>query len=879
MVNVNTVDSPGGKKLLLTSQSTAIFFSQTREDLKTIAELIVEKSGISGLTSAEVIQSRSINGRNEVADEKNHFASVLIDLIKEPMLILLVIAAVIYFVTGHHGDGFFMVLAIVIVTGISLFQESRSRKALEKLRALTQPLCRVIRDHQIFTIPKEEIVLGDYMIVEEGSSIPADGVIIQSNDFVVNESILTGESLPVEKSNSGDRNVFQGTTVSGGLAICLVTVIGRNTSLGKIGESLHAIKKEETPLQKQIGNFIKKMAFAGVVIFLIVWSINFSQSSDVLGSLLKALTLAMSILPEEIPVAFTTFMALGAWRLMKLGVVIKNTSTVETLGSATVICLDKTGTITENRMTLSKVFSLSTDKIHESISEPHVNEVITAAMWASEPIPFDPMEVALHEAYKKITAVDERIEFKMVHEYPLGGKPPMMTHIFENSAGNRIVAAKGAPEAMIRVSNLSSEETKIVLNALEALTREGYRVLGVGVADFNGKDFPKEQQELRFSFLGMVAFYDPPKANITDVLSSFYNAGIQVKIITGDNSATTSTIARQINFVGHEKVVNGDEVAQISEKSLNSKVNDYNIFTRMFPDAKLRIINALKSIGHIVAMTGDGVNDGPALKAAHISIAMGKRGSEIAKEVSSLVLSDDDLGRMIDAIAMGRKIYANLKKAIQYIISIHIPIILTVFIPLVLGWAYPSIFTPVHVIFLELIMGPTCSIIYENEPLEKNVMQQKPRPFSNTFFSWQELSVSVVQGLAISAGTLMIYQYALHFFASEAITRTMVFTTLISANIFLTLVNRSFYYSIATTIRYKNSLVPAIIALTIALTACFIFIKPLAEFFQFTPLNLQQVSVSILIGFVSVIWFEAAKVYTRRKDSTSKFAIPSSPPR
>lgn len=833
--------------------------------MKTQIDLTVEKSGIVGLTPEEVSQSMAANGRNEIISNQNTFLNIIIDLVKDPMLILLIVASIIYFITGNTADGFFMVAAIVIVTGISLYQESRSKKALEKLRSLTQPLCRVIRNRKLQTIAKEEVAVGDYIIIEEGVSVPADGTIIQSNDFTVNESILTGESLPVQKDDNDKKEVYQGTLVVSGLAICKVTSVGMNTALGKIGKTLESINKEDTPLQEQIGNFVKKMAVAGIAVFLIVWAINFFQSRDLLASLLKALTLAMSILPEEIPVAFATFMALGAWRLMKLGVVIKNTSTVETLGSASIICLDKTGTITENRMQLTKVFSLSTGLISEAKNSLAENDVITAAMWASEPIPFDPMEIALHEAYGKISLKDDRANFRMIHEYPLGGKPPMMTHVFLNDTGTRIVAAKGAPEAMISVSDLTEAEKIQISNALKELASDGYRVLGVGVSTFDGDVFPKQQQELTFTFLGLVAFYDPPKANISEVFDSFYKAGIQIKIITGDNAATTSTIARQINFVGHEKSISGDDLMKFPDEALKEKVMEYSIFTRMFPEAKLRIVNALKANGHIVAMTGDGVNDGPALKAAHISIAMGKKGSEIAKEVSSIVLTDDNLARMVDAIAMGRKIYGNLKKAIQYIISIHIPIILTVFIPLVLGWAYPAIFTPVHVIFLELIMGPTCSIIYENEPIEKNTMRQNPRPFTTTFFSLGELSVSVVQGLAITLGILFIYQYAFQNFNSELITRTMVFTTLITANIFLTLVNRSFYYSIVTTtILYKNSLVAGIITLTLTLTASFVFIKPLSTFFQLTALDANQILAATATGFISVIWFELIKLHKRR---------------
>ncbi len=822
--------------------------------------------GILGLTTQQVEEARAKFGRNEVVHEENNFLDVLKDIFKDPMVLLLLVATTIYFISGDIGDGIFMALAIVLVTSISLYQESKSRNALAALKTLTQPTCKVIRNGETVEIKREEIVIGDCMMVEEGTSVPADGVVLYSHDFSVNESILTGESLSVGKSKVENENkVFQGTAVAGGLAICQVDAIGEHTALGKIGKSLESIQEEETPLQKQINNFVKKMAFVGATIFFIVWGINFLHSREVLSSLLKALTLAMSILPEEIPVALTTFMALGAWRLMKLGIIVKDTKTVETLGSATVICTDKTGTITENRMSLAKVFVWSTKAIAslEKIGDEEKN-LITFAMWASEPIPFDPMEIALHDAYKNSGVTDERSEYKLIHEYPLSGRPPMMTHVFENKNGQRIIAAKGAPEAMMKVSQLSKEEEVEINNAIQTLTSEGFRVLGVGVSEFTANDFPKEQQQLKFKFKGLVAFYDPPKKNIASVFESFYKAGIAVKIITGDNAATTSTIARQINFKGTDKTMSGEELVKLSDEELTKKVMEINIFTRMFPDAKLKILNALKANGQIVAMTGDGVNDGPALKAAHIGIAMGKKGTEIAKEVSSLILTDDDLAKMVDAIAMGRKIYTNLKKAIQYIISIHIPIILTVFIPLVLGWIYPSIFSPVHVIFLELIMGPTCSIIYENEPMEKNIMQQKPRPFTSTFFNWQELSISIVQGLMITMGTLFIYQYAVQHEYTEATTRTMVFITLISANIFLTLTNRSFYYSILTTLMYKNNLVALMIGITLVLTASLLFIPSFTRFFAFEKLNVIQLGISALVGFVSVIWFEGMKSVKRK---------------
>ena len=825
---------------------------------------------IKGLTTEQVILARKKFGQNTLNyKQENTFLDAIKSLAKEPMIILLLVAALIYLASGKIGDAIFLSSAILIISGISLFQDSRSRNALQKLKNLTQPNCKVIRNGKTEAIKSEDLVIGDNLIVEEGTSITADGVILHSNDFSVNESILTGESFAVFKDKSKEDNlIFKGTTVASGLAIATVTSVGNETKLGKIGKSIESIKEEKTPLELQIVNFVKKMVIAGTVVFIIVWVINYVHSYHLLDSLLKALTLAMSILPEEIPMAFATFMAIGAWRLMKLGVVVKQMKTVETLGSATVICTDKTGTITENKMSLAKVFSLASQRI-VALDGTNDDEkaIIKIAMWASEPIPFDPMELALHKAYGDLQIDDERPHFKMIHEYPLGGKPPMMTHIFENKLGERIIAAKGAPEALMRVSNLTKEETLHIEKTIRTITAEGYRVLGVGTCDFTGSNFPETQQEFKFTFKGIVAFYDPPKENIKSVLSHFYQAGISVKIVTGDNAETTTAIAKQIAFEGIEHSLTGDELMKLSDSELRAKVMQTNIFTRMFPEAKLRIINALKANNQVVAMTGDGVNDGPALKAAHIGIAMGKRGTEIAKQAASLILVEDDLSKMVDAIAMGRRIYTNLKKAIQYIISIHIPIILTVFIPLALGWIYPNIFSPVHVIFLELIMGPTCSIIFENEPMEKNTMQQKPRPFATTFFNWKELTTSIIQGLAITAGTLIAYQYAVYQALDEAHTRTMVFTVLITANIFLTLVNRSFYYSIWTTLRYKNNMVLLIIAITIATTGLLLFLQPLTRFFEFEKLSISQLFNCIGIGFTSVIWYEFVKIKTRLKNN------------
>ncbi|MBL7707287.1 MAG: cation-translocating P-type ATPase [Taibaiella sp.] len=823
---------------------------------------------IQGLSEQEVLQARKKYGANELSYKKEN---TLIENLKrfatEPMVILLLLAAAIYYISGSTGDGLFLSVAVVFQISISLFQYSRSKNALEKLKDLSQPNCKVIRNGEISAIKSGDLVVGDSLIVEEGTLITADGTIVHSNDFSVNESILTGESLAVSKDKTTeDHFIYSGTTVAGGLAVATVTAVGNATRLGKIGSSLESIREEKTPLENQIAQFVKKMAITGAAVFVIVWAINYWNSRELLESLLQSLTLAMSILPEEIPVAFTTFMALGAWRLMQLGIVVKQMKTVETLGSATVICTDKTGTLTENKMSIAKLFLLSSNKIFELHTDMSAEEkeIIRLAMWASEPTPFDPMEIALHQAYKDVATNDERPDYRLIHEYPLGGKPPMMTHIFENQAGSRIIAAKGAPEALMQVSRLDQLSVNQINDAITLLAKDGYRVLGIGLAQFTGAVFPAQQQDFAFQFKGIVAFYDPPKPNIREVLNDFYNAGIAVKIITGDNAPTTEAIARQVGFKAYDKSITGDELMALPEEELKSRVMTTAIFTRMFPEAKLKIINALKANNQIVAMTGDGVNDGPALKAAHIGIAMGKKGTEIAKQAASLILLEDDLSKMVTAIAMGRKIYTNLKKAIQYIISIHIPIILTVFIPLALGWLYPNIFSPVHIIFLEVIMGPTCSIIYENEPSEQNTMQQPPRALTTTFFNWKELSASILQGLFITAGTLLMYQYAVHSGYTEALTRTMVFTVLITANIFLTLVNRSFYYSIFTTLKYKNKLVTWIIGLTVCLVALILYIPPVTRFFGFEQLNAAQLTIAVCTGFISVIWFELVKFLKRR---------------
>ncbi|HNF40591.1 MAG TPA: cation-translocating P-type ATPase [Bacteroidia bacterium] len=826
---------------------------------------------LTGLTDKEVELSRLKFGINQKKIESgNSIFSWIVDLFKEPMLILLLAVSVIYLIIGDHGEAIFMFLAIVAVSAISFYQDNRSKKALEALEKLNEPLSTVIRNAQVIKVPTHELVVGDLCIVEEGKLINADGKIVHSNDFSVNESSLTGESLSVYKnSDSKDNLVYDGTVAVSGLAVFVVEQIGKETRLGKIGVSITEIKIESSPLQIQIKKFVMTMAIFGSIIFLLVCIVNYLNTKNLIESLLSGLTLAMSILPEEIPVAFTTFMALGAWKLMRDGVIIKRSNIVETLGSTTVICTDKTGTITENTMHLKHLFLLKTNKTYDEseFDTTDLSTLIDYAMWSSEPLPFDPMEKTLHHVYMQTQKTDERTNYKMIHEYPLAGKPPMMTHIFENANKQRIIAAKGAPEAIINVSVLSEGEKENILNVIHDFGNKGYRVLGVAQSNFKGYNFPEKQQELKFTFLGLVVFYDPPKQGIQTVFQHIYDAGIKVKVITGDNTETTKTIAKQAGILNVAEAIEGKDVVNLNEKQLMHEVEEKTLFTRMYPEAKLSVVHALKKKGEVVAMLGDGVNDGPALKAAHIGVAMGNKGTEIAKAAASLVITNDDLDKLIVGIAAGRRIYSNLKKAIQYIISIHIPIILTVTLPLFLDWIFPHIFTPVHVIFLELVMGPTCSIVYENEPLEKNVMKQKPRIMTETFLSWKELGISIFQGLAITLGVLFIYQWSVWHGGNEEKTRALVFTTLIFANVFLSLVNRSFYYSILACFKHKNILFPIVIGATLIMLFLILYIPAFADFFKLAGLNLREIIMAIIVAAISVMWMEIYKWTKRRKFS------------
>ncbi|MGE7775821.1 cation-translocating P-type ATPase [Chitinophaga sp. NPDC101104] len=787
-----------------------------------------------GLSAAEAESRLRQYGKNVFrVKQVPRFLVIIWNMVREPMFLLLLTACLLYFILGSVSEGLLMLAAILLVSAIEFFEEARSNKAMKALQAFTAPRARVLRDGKLQEVDTENIVPGDILVLSEGDLVPADATLLLANDLSVNESVITGESMPAARM--ADQSVFRGTQVNTGQAVAKVTATGNDTELGKLGKKVSETSNPETIIQRQTWRYVKRLAVFGFLAFALVCVLNYIQTNSWAESLLMGLTLAMAAIPEEIPVAFSSFMALGALYMSRRGIIPRQPQVIENLGAVNVLCLDKTGTITENVMRVADVYG---------------ENALQFAALASEKHPFDSMEKAILEHWGKPLP-------DMVHEYPLGGRPPMMTHVY-NLGGVITATAKGAVERIVRVCKLDAARAAEVTAYADGMAAKGFRVLGVASAIHAGGAFPEDQDGFGWRFEGLVSLQDPPRKNAREVIGALYTAGIDVKLITGDYLATARHIASEVGIRNLEHAESGDSVMAMREDELKEKVKTVNLFVRMFPDAKVKVVEALKSIGDITAMTGDGVNDGPALKTAHIGIAMGKKGADIARMAADLVITDDNLDRILIAIQQGRKIFTNLRKAIRYIISIHIPIILTATLPLVLGWAYPNIFTPIHVIFLELIMGPTCSIFYEREPAEENLMELPSRGSHMSLFRGNELWISVVQGLAIAAGVLGLFRYYMPSHSLEE-TRTVVFTALVMANIFLTFADRSFSEHFFHTIRYKNNLVPLVLGASILFLCIIHFVPAVRALFGMTRIPLQDGLLCLGVSFASVAWFEAYK--------------------
>ena len=832
-------------------------------------EIVSLKPSISGLKDLDIPALVKRYGKNQFKAAHEHgFIRMIWEIVKEPMFLMLLLACLLYFILGEVKEGLLMLAAMVFVGAISFFQGVKSSKALAALQQFTQPKVTVVRDGRKQIIFSEDLVPGDVLSLEEGNSVPADSTIFNSNDLSINESIITGESQPVDKNASEGHNLlFQGTTLNAGSCYSTVTATGNTTVLGKLGKSITTISTTRTQLQLQIGKFVKIMAAIGFITFALIWLVNYLHSGSIIQSLLLGLTIAMAVVPEEIPVAFSSFMALGAFHMSKLGIITRQPLTIENLGAVSIICLDKTGTITENRMEVNSIYDFEKD-LTESIN-PEIpiqsGKVLRYARLASERQAFDTMEKAIIAAYERTPGLPAETE-AIIWEYPLEGTPPMMTHVYKIGA-TVVVAGKGAPERILAVCKMSPAAIAKIQAVISPLAARGLRLLGVCSATYAEKDFPKGQNDFKWQFEGLLALYDPPKQGVKKEFDLWYAAGIKVKLITGDYKETALHIAEQVGMRLQGPAVTGEQIMTMTTAELQKIATEGTVFARMFPEAKLKIIEALKANNEVVAMMGDGVNDGPALKSANIGIAMGGRGTEIAREASDLILTDDRLEKVTEAIKQGRKIYYNLKKAVRYILSIHIPIILTASLPLLLGWRFPNIFTPIHVIFLELIMGPTCSIFYEREPVESLIMNKPPRKASQTMFTGMELMTSFSQGLVIALGILSLYYSFMQRGYKIEYVRTVIFLTLVISNMFLTFVNRSFQENVFKTIRYKNSLVPIVLFASLLFIVGIGFIPLIQRAFHLTRISIGDFMLCTVVSLLVTGWFEVYKTLFKRNNT------------
>jgi len=846
-----------------------------------------EVSSASGLSQAEAALRLKTEGPNELPTSgKRQLLSITLDVLREPMFLLLVSAGAIYLLLGDINDALMLLGFVCIVMGITIYQEYKTERVLEALRDLTSPRALVIRDGVEQRIAGREVVRDDILVLAEGDRVPADAILIECNSFSADESLLTGESVAVRKAAcqpaaqidyeqagrtapppGGDDHpyVYSGTLVVQGRGMARVLATGPHSEIGKIGKALYEVEIETSSLQKEIGRLVNWLAVIGASICLVLVLIYGLSRGDWLHGLLSGITLAMTLLPEEYPVVLTVFMAMGAWRISRHQILTRRMPTVEALGSATVLCVDKTGTLTLNRMTVQQLSVageiFKVDSTNKELPESF-HELLEFAVLSSEADPYDPMEKAIHELTRHFLADTEHLHQDWVHkhDYALTPQQLALSHVWKaRDRDEYVVASKGAPEAIADLCHLDAAQLAILESQINALAAQGMRLLGVASATYSGKEWPEIQHDFEFKFIGLIGLADPVRPTVGAALKECGSAGIRVVMITGDYPATAAAIAGQIGLdSGSGGIISGPELSGMDDESLRERIRHSNIFARMVPQQKLRLVNALKANGEIVAMTGDGVNDAPALKAAHIGIAMGGRGTDVAREAAALVLLDDDFSSIVQAIRLGRGIFDNMRKAMAYIFAVHIPIIGLSLIPLLVGW--PAIFAPVHIVFLEMIINPACSIAFEAEPAESNIMQRPPRSPREPLFGKYILLLSLTQGLVVMLATLAILGFALHNGASAETARALTFCTIVIGNLGLILVNRSWQHTIMATLRSRNPALwwvtgGAFSFLVLALTVPF-----MQGVFHFTAVSLYQFSMCIIAGLGSVIWFELYKV-------------------
>ncbi len=791
----------------------------------------------SGLTTDEAKARLARDGFNELPSARSkNIWKIAAEVIREPMFLLLISCAALYMVLGDYREGMIMLFTVFIIISITFFQYQKTERALEALKSLSSPRALVIRDGMEVRIPGREVVPGDLMILNEGDRIAADAELEKEINLTVDESMLTGESVAVEKSVQvpEDKRVFSGTLVVRGRGIARVTETGINTKFGKIGVSLKSIEQDETRLQKEMKKLIRNLFLAGIFISTLIVVFYYITRGDFLQSLLNGLAASMAILPEEFPVVLTVFLALGAWRLSKKNVLTRRPSAIETLGSATVLCSDKTGTITQNRMEVTEVYDGT--RYYAAGEFTNENEeklmLLLSAHHASGLKSVDPMEIAISEAYFKNSGKGKD-DLKLVKEYAFNRASMAMTRVMqEEDAPAYSVFAKGAPEGIFSLCRLSGAEEARHMTAVEKMAAKGYRVIAVANAVCEKKTLPEKQEEFDFTFSGLIGLTDPIRPEVPGSIRDCLTAGIKVIMITGDYPVTARSIGDQIGLPREGKLITGAELEAMSDADLKKQITTVSIFARVVPEQKLRIVEALKANKEIVAMTGDGVNDAPALKAAHIGVAMGKKGTDVARESSALVLLDDNFASIVAAIRSGRRIFDNLQKAMSYILAIHIPIIGLTLIP-AFDSSLPVLLMPLHIIFMELIIDPVCSVAFETEQEEKGIMNRPPRPPGEDFFGFQKILGSFLSGLLLLLMVLVIYFLSRGEGHTEGEIRAITFSALIIGNIFLILTNLSKTRTVFAVIAERNSTIMIILLTAFILLQGVIFIPYLQELFNF----------------------------------------------
>jgi Ca2+-transporting ATPase len=826
---------------------------------------------VEGLSSERAIQKLKDEGYNELpsAQSKNIWQIVL-EVIQEPMFILLISCGALYLLLGDYVEGVILLCWVFLIIFITFYQYQKTEKALDALRKLSSPRALVIRDGLEIRIAGRDVVREDLVILQEGDRIPADGIIYSSLNLTVDESILTGESIAVRKENKEENplncSVYSGTLVVQGKGFMKVTQTGSNTEFGKIGKSLQQIEQDQTNLQREMKYLIRNLFIIGAFLSIIVLVAFYFTRGNFMEALLNGIATAMAMLPEEFPLVLTVFLAIGSWRLSQKNVLTRKPSAIETLGSATVLCSDKTGTITQNKMEVASVFCKNQifERDNFLLQTGNIKELLTAAFLASYKDSIDPMEKSIEAYFKKFAGNASVSNLLVAKDYPLSNELLAMSRVFSQKDGKYMVYTKGSPEAIVELCKVNSEEKNSLLVQAEKSAKKGQRVLGVAFAEWTGGEIPENQREFNFEFIGFIGFEDPIREEVPQAIKDCYSAGIKVIMITGDYPETAKSIAAQAGMHSNETMLTGADLNEMGEEELKLIIKSVNIFARIVPEQKLQIIKALKANGEIVAMTGDGVNDAPALKAADIGIAMGKKGTDVAREASSIVLLDDNFSSIVSGIRLGRKIFDNLQKAMAYILAIHIPIIGLTLLPAFFS-EIPIFLMPLHIVFMELIIDPVCSIAFESEKEEIGIMARPPRNPNKRFYSIRKFLSSSLIGLFLLAMAILVYILAMQENHSDGEIRAIVFTALIVGNIFLILSTLSKTRHVISVLLEKNLALLLIVVTASSLLILLLNNSFLRNLFNFENPGMQHFIVPLVGAFTILFTLEIIKYFNMRE--------------